>query len=258
MSDLVDGVLSAELKAAMQQHLSDCAACSQLEAEVRRGQAWLEMLKFQRPEPPATLAMKIISQTSGAVLPVGYAPIVAGATALPVPVVAPPSRGFLPSFGPSFLPSMEAIRNVLYQPRLAMTAAMAFFSLSLTLNITGVKLNDLHVADLEPSHWQHKIYEADAEAIRFYDNLPVVNEVETQVQQLRTNLTANPANDQTAPQPDQEQQQQNQPAPNGSSHIDVPKHHHNAAVVPQQAPPSPDPSDGQTLSRANENERTKA
>ena len=44
---------------------------------------------------------------------------------------------------------MASIRRFA-EPRLLMTAAMAFFSIALTLNLTGVRLSAVRLADLRP------------------------------------------------------------------------------------------------------------
>ncbi len=53
-----------------------------------------------------------------------------------------------------------------------MTAAMAFFSIALTLNITGVRVRDLSLNGLRPSNIQRSFSQANVRAIQFYDNLP--------------------------------------------------------------------------------------
>jgi hypothetical protein len=235
ISDAMDNVLSADSRQAMDQHLATCAGCSRVMAEARRGQAWLDLLKAERPEPPSTLAMRILSQTSGSALPIPQAPLaVAG-------IPGSPATGSLwPRWAQ--LPSFAAIRSALYQPRLAMTAAMAFFSISLTLNMTGIKLSSIHMADLQPDSLRHQFYQADAQAIRYCDNLRVVYEVESSVQKIRR-VEDSPVDDRrplSAPSPNGDTpRHQTQPAdPDGSSHRDVPSRNHNASTSgPQLADP---------------------
>jgi hypothetical protein len=71
------------------------------------------------------------------------------------------------------------------QPRLAMTAAMAFFSITLTLNLTGIHLSELKASDLSPSNLKHSFYHANASVVRYYDNLRVVYELESRVNELK-------------------------------------------------------------------------
>ena len=76
------------------------------------------------------------------------------------------------------------------QPGLLMTAAMAFFSIALTLNLTGVRLTTLRLADLRPvamrSYMERQLNMASVPIVRYYDHLRFVYEVESRVRQLRS------------------------------------------------------------------------
>src|ERR1039457_1082978 len=69
-----------------------------------------------------------------------------------------------------FMPGFTSGR----QPRLAMTAAMAFFSIALTMNLTGVHLQDLRASDLKPSSLKRDFTNANASVKRYYEGLRVV------------------------------------------------------------------------------------
>jgi hypothetical protein len=75
------------------------------------------------------------------------------------------------------------------EPRLLMTAAMAFFSIALTLNLTGVRLGRLHLADLRPmavrSFMERQLTTASIPIVRYYDHLRFVYEVESTMRELR-------------------------------------------------------------------------
>ena len=70
-----------------------------------------------------------------------------------------------------------------------MTAAMAFFSIALTLNLTGVRLTDLRLANLRPSavrsFMERRLTMASTPIIRYYDHLRLVYEVESRMRELR-------------------------------------------------------------------------
>jgi hypothetical protein len=70
-----------------------------------------------------------------------------------------------------------------------MTAAMAFFSITLTLNLTGVRLSSLRLADLRPaavrSIMERRLTMASTPIIRYYDHLRFVYEVESRMRELR-------------------------------------------------------------------------
>lgn len=96
-----------------------------------------------------------------------------------------------------------------------MTAAMAFFSITLTLNLMGVRLADLKASDLKPSSLRRTFYEANAHMVRNVDNLRVVYEVEARVRDLRRAADADDSSSGTGDsspspsgsQPDQTKQQ---------------------------------------------------
>jgi hypothetical protein len=176
-------------------------------ADAQRGAAWMEMLKSPRPEPPATLFESILAQTSGKTA-LGPAkedqpPIVLGRTDyLRTPNTLLSHSTLLPSAGGTHATSPFASAKVLpfrtrvtsglrsfgqtmLQPRLAMTAAMAFFSIALTMNLTGIRLSQLHASDLKPSSILRSCYEAKAKVVRYSDNLRVVYELESRVRDLQ-------------------------------------------------------------------------
>jgi hypothetical protein len=195
LMDALDGVLSSKEKAAFELHIATCAECSQMLADAKRGASLLEMLKSPRPEPSSALLERIIAQTSGLAVP--SKSVVSGVTALPaingaavevhsvIPDSAAPSNllPFRPRPAGRF--SFKAITQTMMQPRLAMTAAMAFFSITLTLNLTGVHLTDLRASDLTPSNLKHSFYHANASVVRYYDNLRVVYELESRVNEIK-------------------------------------------------------------------------
>ena len=80
------------------------------------------------------------------------------------------------------------------EPRLMMTAAMAFFSIALTLNLTGVRLTSLRLSDLRPtairSFMERQITMASTPIIRYYDHLRFVYEVESRMRELRRSTRA--------------------------------------------------------------------
>ena len=204
LADALDGTLSDADQAWFDAHVSTCAGCSQHMAEAQRGAAWLEMLKSPRPEPSAQLMERILAQTSGSAADqfaeqpsaAFTLPSLQPATVLPVrPARILPFRIPLPRLNATWL-----------EPRLAMTAAMAFFSVALTLNLTGVKLDQLHASDLKPTNLKRTYFEANAEVSRYYENLRVVRVMESRVDDLRQ------ANDDEEAEP-QQQKPAAQPAP---------------------------------------------
>jgi len=179
LPDAVDGLLPADEQRVFDAHVAGCVHCAQELEGAQRGAAWLAMLKSQTPEVPAGLLTKILEGTTGVVpapsLAHAYVPVAAAA----------------PSWALSSLvrKTMSAFRvdgsRMTFQPRLAMTAAMAFFSIALTLNLTGVRLNNLHAADFTPSGLWHNASDMSASAERSFQNMRVVYQVESRVSELR-------------------------------------------------------------------------
>ncbi len=196
LADVLDGTLSAEDQELFNSHVKGCANCNQMLADAQRGAAWLELLRTSRPEPPAALLERILAQTGVAtvaeaanlsILPSSIlgvsglggledrAAAVTGrsATVLPFP------RRVMAAF------HIKTVGQILLQPRLAMTAAMAFFSIGLTLNLTGVRLNEFRASDLKPSNVKRSFYQANAHVVRYVDNLRAVYELESRVRDLQ-------------------------------------------------------------------------
>jgi hypothetical protein len=208
LSDALDGTLSATDQATFDLHLVGCPSCASMLADAKRGAAWMEMLKSPRPEPPTALLERIIAQTSGAqtsgaqtsakTAAANYPPIVLGSndrlrtpgTAPGRPILVPSATQ--PAFSTNVLPfrtrithGFRSLGQTMLQPRLAMTAAMAFFSIALTLNLTGVRLSSLRASDLKPSSIMRSASQAKASVVRYTDNLRVVYELESRVRDLQ-------------------------------------------------------------------------
>jgi Putative zinc-finger len=187
--DALDGLLSPENQASFQAHQAACPACAALLEEVRRGRQWLEFLSPE-PEVPAGLLDRILAQTGPGNQPDD--PSEWAGSALPVPAAA----GAVPAFVPPAWQQPGFVARMRYaaQARFLMTAAMAFFSIALTLNITGFTLATVHVtplrlADLRPrtmqAYVERQFSMASVPIVRYYDHLRFVYEVEARVRELR-------------------------------------------------------------------------
>jgi anti-sigma factor RsiW len=192
LPDAVDGTLTEAEQQAFDRHVAGCVECAQELAEAQRGAAWLSMLKSKAPEPPAGLLERILAETSGVAVPVAIAaeaPEAAydwTAQRLPVRGGGWNTRWAAARLKMSEMFSFDA-SNAFFQPRLAMTAAMAFFSIALTLNLTGVRLHDLRAANFGPSGVRRTVADLGASASRQFQNSRVVYQVESRVSELRSN-----------------------------------------------------------------------
>lgn len=188
LTDALDGLLTAEDQATFDSHMKTCPTCTALFEEARRGREWLGYLSSE-PEIPAGLLDKILAQTgpgqvAGFGLVAGPGHVVATAPAWQRPGL----MGFIHRFA---------------EPRLIMTAAMAFFSIALTLNLTGVRLTDMRLANLRPSAlrslMERRLTMASTPIIRYYDHLRLVYEVESRMRELRsTTESESQSNDEPA------------------------------------------------------------
>lgn len=219
LADVIDGTLSAEDQIAFDRHRETCDICSEMLKDAQRGAAWLEMLKPHRPEPSAALVNRILAETSvrsaqeAAAVRASQRAAAEAASLLsrssatkplaPAPLSADPGK-VLPFRSRVPAPLRPALNTVL-QTRFAMTAAMAFFSVALTLNLTGIHLSDLHARDLRPASLRRSFYEANAHVVRYYENLRVVYELESHVRDLQrsSDIESAPPAARPAPQPAQ-------------------------------------------------------
>ena len=183
LADALDEVLGPVGEARFSAHKAVCPACAALYEEARKGCEWLEFL-FPAPEPPDGLLEKILAHTGpGHEADTGWH---AGA-ALPVLAGIAGAPDFVPPVWQQ--PGFVARIRYAVQPRLLMTAAMAFFSIAFTLSLTGVRLSSLRFADLRPSavrsYMERQLAEASVPIVRYYDHLRFVYEVESRVRALR-------------------------------------------------------------------------
>src|SRR5271170_633895 len=196
--DFLDGTLPAATADSFHSHRETCTGCAEMFAHSGQGREWLNFLRVEPQVPPA-LVSRILAQTSGSdtiASPRGELEP-ASAVVIPVTPVVPFWKR----------PGMALGSRLMAQPRLLMTAAMAFFSITLTLNMAGVRLSAVRLADLKPSamssNLDKQFHMASARVVRYYDNLRFVYYMEARMRELRQDdLEANPPvdkPDQTAP-----------------------------------------------------------
>ncbi len=261
LTDALDHLLSPEDQRIFDLHLASCADCSRMYKEARRGADWLMMLKDAQPEPPADLLSRILASTSKATTgpATNATPAVSEAiepnTLLGRPQLVPAAGA--PAYTSNVIPFHQRVVNVFrvqtlrhnfMQPRLAMTAAMAFFSIALTLNLTGIHLTQLRASDFTPSSIKRSFYDTNAKVVRSIDNLRVVYELESRVRDLQQRDPGPASTDNNQNNNSNEQKQddksapaeQKQPTPRrpGSSSTNLPARRlqYTAAVTQKQYP----------------------
>jgi len=201
LSDALDQILTGPKAQAFQAHAKSCPVCGPLLAEAEVGKRWLEQLV--EVDPPQHLVHNILAATIGIDTARLRAPAAAQASWLDR-VSAWASAGFSP------------IIAVAKQPRFAMSFGMAFFSLSISLSLAGVKLGDLRHVDLRPSAIRRTYYETSGKVVKYYENIRLVYEMESRLKEFKRATTpAEPApakkdnnqrNDNTSGQPNQKEE----------------------------------------------------
>ncbi|HWG19067.1 MAG TPA: zf-HC2 domain-containing protein [Terracidiphilus sp.] len=222
LADALDGQLRAEDEATFSTHMAACAACTALFEEARRGREWLDFLSAE-PEVPADLLDRILAQT-GPGQAAGYGLVADQHGTAAVVGGVPLRKGRMSSVPAWQRPGFMGYIRRFAEPRLMMTVAMAFFSIALTLNMTGVRLSQLRLADLKPtsvrSFMERRITMASTPLIRYYDHLRLVYEVQSRVRELRR--TSESENEQQKTPPSGESKQ-NPNHKDGGSRVDPPQ-----------------------------------
>ncbi len=246
LADVLDGTLSPEDQAAFDRHRETCDSCSAMLNDAKRGAALMQLLKLHPPVPSATLVDRILAETSvraaqeaegvraaqraaaeatSLLAPNKHPSTTAAANS---PAISPvPETGKVLAFRNRVPAALRPALHTVLQTRFAMTAAMAFFSVALTLNLTGVHLSDLHTRDLRPTSIRRNFYEANAHVVRYYENLRVVYELESRVRDLQHSGDAESTTGGTTAQP----------APSPAKHEAPPADKSGApSTAPQQKP----------------------
>jgi hypothetical protein len=204
LNEALDQRLSGDKLESFQAHARGCPTCGPLLAEADAGLRWLHELV--EVEPPVNLVDNILAATTG--------------------IDTVRLRGAArPQAQASWFDRMQDWANTLVspilgvakQPRFVMSFGMAFFSLSLSMSLAGVKLSDLRHADLRPSAIKRSCYETSGRVVKYYENIRFFYEAESRVREFkRATMPAEPApreeekdkhhrNDNTSGQPEPRQ-----------------------------------------------------
>ena len=194
LAEALDGTLSAQTEAQFTAHKDSCEICGPTFMEAREGMLSLNALP--ELEPPTNLLHNILARTTMAEAKGEVAP-------------RPAQVGWLERLRVK-LPSPLA---GMLHARFATSFCMAFFSISLTLNLLGIRVTEMKRVDWHPTAIRRSVVlqytQVQAKVQRYYDNMRLVLEVEAKVRQLK-NITA-PAQDNTNPAPKPDKQNRNTP-----------------------------------------------
>src|SRR5512147_1772223 len=174
LSDAIDGILAGAELQKFESHRAACSTCGPLFADAKRGFAMLHSLTAV--EPPPKFVHNVLAATIGR-----------------IEEPAPAAHA-----GESWWDKLRAgIRQgsgPVLHPKFAMSFAMAFFSISLVLNLAGVKIGDLRHLDLSPKAIVRGAYEAQGRVVKYYENIRFVYEIESRVQELKRATTPEESN----------------------------------------------------------------
>jgi hypothetical protein len=163
--EALDGTLNSQTMEKFDEHKASCATCAPLFAEAEQGLSWLKSL--DEVEPPAKMVRSIMRATVG---------VESASRAAEVE-----SKSFVQRMRDLVQPIFAPVMT----PRFAMSFGMAFFSISMLLNVSGVRIGDVRRLDLTPRGMSKTYYETQAKVVKYYDNMRVVYEVTSKVRDLR-------------------------------------------------------------------------
>ena len=180
LAEAIDGTLHGSTLAAFEAHQQSCPACRTMVQEATAGMHWLKGL--DEAQPPRNLVHNILAQTIG-VLPSENT------------LVVPKGEGWLERLKGRLSPVFAPVVT----PRFAMSFGMAFFSITMLLNIAGFHVADLRHVDMSTKGIARTYYSTQARVVRYYENIRLVYEIETRVRDLRR--VATPQNKPEEPTP---------------------------------------------------------
>ena len=173
LGEALDQTLSGQKLESFQSHARACMVCGPMLAEADAGKRWLDTLT--EVEPPPSLVHKILLATTGQQSREAQ---------------NKPEH----SWKHLLLGWLTPFTAVARQPRFAMSFGMAFFSLSVTLSMAGVKVSDLRHVDLRPTAIRRTYYETAGRMVKYYENIRLVYEIESRVREFKRATTpAQPA-----------------------------------------------------------------
>jgi anti-sigma factor RsiW len=156
LCDYVDGTLDSARRSELEAHQRECSVCAELARDVTGAVAFLE--RVPEVEPPPELLAKIAFQ---------------------IPAESTAKSG-IRAWALGWL-------QPLIQPRFAMGMAMTILSFSMLGRFAGIDVRQLKPSDLEPTKvWvavDDRAHRAWGRAMKYYENLRLVYEVQTRLQE---------------------------------------------------------------------------
>lgn len=195
LSDVLDGTLPQEDRQAFEGHAQTCPACGPMLAEARQGMLWLNAL--EDIEPPRNLVHNILAAT----------------TAADAAKETAQAKALKPGWSTRLWQPIRGMMTGVAHPRFVTSFAMAFFSLSLTLTLAGVRLKDLGRIDWHPSAVGRAVVmrytQVETKVVQYYKNMRLVYELESTVSELRKSTDSGQQTEQPQQQQPAEQPKEN-------------------------------------------------
>jgi len=174
LADALDNAIPADTRAAFDEHGRSCEVCGPMFAEIWEGMVMVQGLA--ELEPPKNLVHNILAATSRQ-----------EATAEQIAEEA--KLGWMERLRRSLRPQVGGLLH----SRFAMSFAMAFFSLSITLTLAGVKITDVKNMVENPSMLRKNVVlgytHVEAKVTSYYENLRFVYQMQAKVRELKKNTT---------------------------------------------------------------------
>jgi hypothetical protein len=176
LSEALDEKLSGSKLEGFQAHARVCPVCGPLLSAVDAGRGWLKSL--EQVEPPAHLIENILVATTGI-----------ETFRLRANTIGRRKSSWLGRVRDWADVMMTPVVAMARQPRFAMSFGMAFFSLSISLSLAGVKLSDIRHVDLRPTAIKRNYYETSGKVVKYYENIRLVYEFESRVREFKRATT---------------------------------------------------------------------
>jgi hypothetical protein len=172
LAEALDDALVPETRQEFEAHGRSCQVCGPLWADAQEGMLLVRSL--EEVEPPKNLVHNILAATSMK-------------QAAAEPAAQPVAGGWLNRLRLGVRPSLAGVMR----SRFAMSFAMAFFSLSITLTLAGVKVSDVATMVAHPSQLRKSVVlgftQIEAKVTSYYENLRLVYEVQARVREMKKN-----------------------------------------------------------------------
>jgi hypothetical protein len=183
LCDYLDGLLSAAEVTVLEAHVTGCTACASMVADMRLAMRYAQ--EAGAVDVPVELISRILEQTTGQ-----------------APAGVPEWRHRLTGWWDR---NVSPVMRSVLEPRFALGMAMTVISCSMVMSAAGFDVRRLEWADLQPDNLRtnvtRRVALAGANVTKYYENLRVVYEIQTQLQIWRDDSTdaAQPAPDSTRP-----------------------------------------------------------